>query len=94
MRKLNFYLDYDDNYELLLFYVKINPFTLFAHARNLHVALYGHIKLKFHDAEAIIIALLVLNFSHFNIYIFVLKNIIYPYIYKILISPIWRYFQI
>ena len=50
---------------------------VYAHARNLHVALYGRMRLKFHDAKAIIIILLILNLSHFNIYNFVQKNNFY-----------------
>ena len=50
---------------------------VYAHARNLHVTLYGCIIMKIFDAEAIIITLLILNFSHFNINIFVQKNNIY-----------------
>ena len=57
--------------------VQLKPFTSFyvigtnAHEHYLHVTLYGSMKFKFHDAEAIIITLLILNFSHFKIYIFV-----------------------
>ena len=50
---------------------------VYAHARKLHVTLYGHIIMKIFDAEAIIITLLILNFSHFNIHIFIQKNNIY-----------------
>ena len=46
------------------------------HARNIHVTLqlYGHIKMKFFDAEAIIVTLLTLDFLHFSVYIFPQKN--------------------
>ena len=54
----------------------------YAHTRNLHVALYGRIKMTFFDAEAKINTLLILHFSHFIIYIFVQKNTIYQNIYK------------
>ena len=55
---------------------------VYAHARNLHVALYGNIIMKIFGADAIIITLLILNFSHFNLYIFVQKNNIYQNILK------------
>ena len=48
--------------------------NVYAHARNLHVALYSGMRIKFFDAEEIIITLLILQLSHFNGYIFVQKN--------------------
>ena len=64
------------------------------HTRNLHVALWLY-RIKIFDAEAIKITLLILNFSDFNIYIFVQKNNIRIYKKKnISPEPMWFYFQI
>ena len=59
---------------------------VYAHARILHVALYGRIIMKIFDAETIIIILLILNFSHFNIYIFA-RKITTIRIYKEILPP-------
>ena len=59
------------------FVVKLKPFTILYYSPNLYAALYGRMKFKFHVAEAIVITLLLLNFSHFNIHIFVQKNSTY-----------------
>ena len=56
---------------------------VYTHARNLHVTLYGRIRMKFFDAETIIITLQILYFSRLYISFFVLLeyiklNILYP----------------
>ena len=45
--------------------------------REIFMSLYMAVKMKIFDAKAIIITLLILNFSHFKIYIFIQKNNIY-----------------
>ena len=50
---------------------------IFAHAQIFHAVLYGHKKMKFLNVEVTIVTLLILNFSHFNVNIFVQKNNIY-----------------
>ena len=51
-----------------LYYMKLNWTIQYADPQNIHSALYGSIIIKFFDTEAIIIALLILHFSHFNIF--------------------------
>ena len=68
---------------------------IYAHARNLHVAQYGCKKQKKKiDAEAIIITLLILNFSHFDTYFFLRKITFIRIHIKNNLSPIWFCFQI
>ena len=60
---------------------------VYVHAQNLHVTLYDRMEMKLFDGEAMIITLLMLNFSHFNIYSF-FRKITYITIYKNINSPI------
>ena len=58
---------------------------VYAHARNIHVALYGSIIIKIFDAEAIIITFLIL-ISYILIYVFLSWKIIQYIVYKIYIN--------